>query len=56
MLILLKQKIPKCGGSAGMLLEEAGGSDRPASVAEGIITPSVHPPFLSKAILPGAEA
>lgn len=39
-----------------MLLEEAGGSDRPASVAEGIITPSVHPPFLSKAILPGAEA
>lgn len=39
-----------------MLLEEAGGSDRPVSVAEGIITPSVRPPFLSEAILPEAEA
>lgn len=38
-----------------MLLEEAGGSDRPVSVAEGIITPSVHPPFLSKVSIPIAE-
>lgn len=54
--ILLKQKIHLCGGSAGMLLEEAGGSDRPVSVAEGIITPSVRPPFLSKVSVPVAEA
>lgn len=39
-----------------MLLEEAGGSDRAASVAEGVIAPSVHPPFLSKGSLPKAEA
>ena len=38
-----------------MLLEEAGGSDRPVSMAEGIITPSVHPAFLSEVSVPVAE-
>lgn len=39
-----------------MLLEEAGGSDRPLSVAEGIITPSAHASFLSKISIPITEA
>lgn len=56
MLILLKQKIHLSWGSAEMLLEKAGGSNRSVSVAEGIITPSVHPPFLSKVSVPIAEA
>lgn len=48
--IPLKQKTHLCGGSARALLEEAGGSDRMVSVAEGINTPSVPSSFQSQCL------